>query len=166
MRCLLFNGNIDDVEVELVRKPQRTPGHVLYFFSKHIGFQLFNPSISYVDTKGIVFVYDKFAHITLYEMLRTISRKLLDLYSPEDTDMQVYGLYSETDTSFSIRCSFPTMYGRYLVSQFEGDATASKHFRVPFRRTVYSKVVIDIVSIWQRGKKTGFNLNLKEVTLP
>lgn len=140
-----------------------------FFFAPNIGIKLYSPKVSWLDTKGISFCFNKMENMSLLDLLKYINNSLNKIYInykknnglPNDTTLSP--LYYEKDDSFYIKCHLPNVKGKYFItynSETEKDAKFSK----PRIGCVYSSVVIDIRNIWETdNKKAGVHLELKEV---
>jgi hypothetical protein len=159
LKDMVENGSLG-----VLVKPQKNShsGETNMFFSPSIGLELFNPQVTFVDLKTVVFTFSKVKDINLLIMLRYINKTLLSFLNPGE-DQKVYDIFHETDTTFSLRCYIPSFRGKYSVKYFEDNE--EKRFKVPKLNSFIPFVLIDIKNIWCSNNRYGFNLVLSEIKL-
>jgi len=145
-------------------KPQKNnqSGETNIFFSPSIGLELFNPKVTFVDLKTVVLTFNKSTDINLLIMLRYINKTLLSFLKPNDKQ-KVYDIFSESDTTFSLRCHLPSFKGKFSVKYFEDNE--EKRFKYPKLNCTIPFVLIHIKNIWCSNNRYGFNLVASEIRL-
>lgn len=159
----VLKGLMENNALKIVRKIQKNNARdVNFFFSPSIGLELFNPQVSFVDSKTVVLTFCKSKDINLLIMLRYINKTLSSFLTPSD-DQKVYDMFTETDTTFSLRCYLPSFKGKYCTKYYE-DAE-EKRFKFPRLNSTLPFVLLDIKNIWCSNNRYGYNLVVTEIRL-
>ena len=155
---------MENASLNILVKPQKNSqaGETNLFFSPSLGLELFNPHVTFVDLKTVVLTFNKAKDINLLVMLRYINKTLLSFLKPND-DEKVYDLFSESDTTFSLRCYLPSFKGKFSVKYFEDNE--EKRFKYPKLNSTLPFVSVHVKNIWYSNKRYGFNLVLSEIRL-
>lgn len=149
--------------LNVVRKTQKNSANdVNFFFSPSIGLELYNPQVSFVDLKTVVLTFCKGKDINLLIMLRYINKTLLSFLNPSE-HQKVYDIFTESDSTFSLRCYLPSFKGKYSIKFYE-DAD-EKRFKFPRLNSTLPYVLLDIKNIWCSNNRYGYNLVVTEIRI-
>ncbi|NDC95363.1 hypothetical protein EB118_15875 [bacterium] len=158
---ILWSDDLQDT-ITFVRKRQNgSNGNTNMYISPNIGIKMYKPTVLYVNTKYIVFKFEKKDHLTLCLLLRKISDNLKAKLHSTFYDLKekhIYDIISETDDDFTIRCNIPGTTGKYFVKTNDHSM-----FRLPRVSAVYNNVVIEFRNYWEQNGKVGMNSELKYV---
>lgn len=154
-----LNELFESREVNVIRKSQKTEGFN-YYFSPILIMKLYNPKVLIVNQKYIVFQFKKYENLSLLNMLRNFSVKLLDFvkrfYLIDAKN--VYNIASEQEDVFTIRCSLPSF--NKIDCRFYGE---NVKFQLPKTQVHIDKVSVIIKNLWESKDRIGYNIELKSV---
>lgn len=150
--------------LKIVKKSQKISG-CNYYFTPNLSLQLYNAQVMFVTPKFVVFKFDRVQHASLLGLLKSINNTLLyelrRRYS-ELYEKDIYHMYSETDTDFTIRCFLPNSRDKYHVT-VTNNQNEQLLFRIPKVNASYDIATVEIRNVWVNGERRGFNLELKSV---
>lgn len=155
---ILSNSNLNIINLKIA-KCKNQDEFKNFFFGPTISLRLYNPIISWADTKSISVSFKKSSIIkdckiitndnyNLLNLLRNVNEKLINVYKNykedygHDTLDLIPTLFYEKDDYFYIKCNLPKKYS-------------------PKIGTIYEYILVDIRNIYEIGKKCGFRLDLK-----
>jgi|688.fasta_scaffold1142414_1 hypothetical protein len=166
------NANESDNKIQdklIIFKETYKNGFRNYFFSPNIGIKLYSPKVSWLDSKGISFCFNKVENMSLLDLLKYINSSLDKIYINYKTnyglpnDSQLSSLYYEKGDFFYIKCHLPNSNGKYFIT-YNSDIEKNGTYTRPRIGCVYNSVTIDIRNIWETdNKKAGVHLELKEI---
>lgn len=140
-----------------------------FFFSPNIGIHLYSPKVSWLDSKGMAFCFNKAENNSLLDLLKYINDSLNKIYINYKDNYglsngaQMSPLYYEKGDFFYIKCHLPNSNGKYFIT-YSSDIEKDAKFSRPRIGCVYKSVIIDIRNIWETdNKKAGVHLELKEI---
>lgn len=177
MDRIILNGNtlktLMDHEYSesklLIFKETYKNGFRNFFFAPNIGIKLYSPKVSWLDSKGISFCFNKSEYMSLLDLLKYINRSLDKVYidykkhNGLQNDSILSPLYYEKGDFFYVKCHLPNVRGKYFIT-YNSETEKEAPFTKPRLGCVYSSVIIDIRNIWETdNKKAGIHLELKEV---
>jgi hypothetical protein len=155
---------IESGRLSIVRKPQKAIGSFNYFFTPTLSLTLYNPKVMLSNNKFIVLEFDRYRQLSLFTMLKSVHNQLtcyLKRSYVVDCD-NCYGIASENESTFTVRCSLPQSGGRYRI-QCETNGVESK-FQVPRSGLSLEKVNVEIRNVWYSDSRLGYNLEVKGVS--
>jgi hypothetical protein len=162
-----LNTLIETGGLKVLKKNQKNVDNANYYFTPNMGVNLYGGKVKFVDRKFLVLQFDKVQSHSLYGLLKhvdttfqnTVKNKFSELF-----DKTIYSLFSEDETSFSIRCFLPNNNTRYFVHIEDNRGNVSK-FNLPRVGSVYDMCMVEIRNIWKNYDKYGFHLELKYVKI-
>ena len=147
-----------------MKKYQKDNDNINYYIKPNLSLILYKPKVMIINSKYIVLEFDKAKSIGLLSLLNFINfgfkKRINEISVGEKT---FYGLYSDLNDTFTIRCSLPNKNGRYHIKYTDNDEEIQ--FRLPNKNIILDKVIIDIRNMWERDEKIAFNLELKEINM-
>jgi hypothetical protein len=159
-----FKDMIDNGELCITKKPQKVDGDN-YFLSPNIGFRLYGAQVIQNNENYLVLGFDKIRDISLYSMLSYMDKRIRDYLKTSyiiQSDV-FHSLFSETESSFTIRCYLPHLGKRYFTEcESDGKQVA---FRVPNKFATIDVAYVEIRNVWECRNRLGFNIELKSVVI-
>lgn len=161
LNSTVLNELVDNDVLKVLKKNQKTQDNCNYYFNPNIGFKLYDAKVKYVDKKSMVFEFDKYKYSSLLVLLNytnDVLQRMTKQNFSELFEKSIYGIVSEQDSTFTIRCYLPNYNGKYFIETESDDK-----FKLPRSGCIYDSVTVEIRNIWKMGEKYGFNLELKGV---
>ena len=154
-------------DIKILKKSQKIDGNVNYYFTTVLAMSLYNPKVIFINPKFLVFEFEKYNNSlctysnSLCTLINTINDTLKNVtkskYS-ELYDKNIYNIFSETETTFSIRCYLPNKNGKYFIT-----CKDNLTFKLPTAHCNFNSIIVEIRNIWGKNGTYGFNVELKQV---
>ena len=144
---------LDDLKI-VKRSQHKSSSDCNYYFTPNLTIILQNAKVLIINSKFLVFEFDKIIHSHLFLLLKNINEKLKyklknnynELYHLNDN--QFYNMFSDLGNTFTIRCSI------YCIKN-------KSSFKLQNINHIYDNIIIEIKNLWCQKSKYGFNLELK-----
>ena len=164
MTVIINSDILSSLNITILKRSQKVALNHNYYFSPNMALYLYNPKVTFINPKFIVFEFDKRTHLNLLLLIKrlddTLQNQLKKKFS-ELFDKEIYNIVSETETHFTLRCFLPTVRNKYNII-CKGDVD-NMVFKLPRLDCIFKDIMVEIKNVWQTGNKIGYNIELKSV---